>query len=52
MSLCLCCITSILASLCHKLVIIRQGKIIAQGSIEEILGNDRLENVFMELTAK
>jgi len=45
-------VLDVVERLCHKLVIIRQGKIIAQGSIEEILGNDRLENVFMELTAK
>jgi len=45
-------VLDVVEKLCHKLIIIRQGKIIAQGEISEILGNGSLEDVFMELTAK
>ena len=36
--------------LCNKVAIIRQGKIIATGSTEEITAGASLEEVFMEVT--
>lgn len=35
--------------LCNKVSIIRGGKLIASGSINEVIGNKSLEDVFMEL---
>lgn len=35
--------------LCNKIAIIKNGKIIVSGNIEDIKGNNSLENVFMEL---
>ncbi len=37
--------------LCHKVAIIKNGEIIASGSMEEIKGNRSLEDVFLELAA-
>lgn len=36
--------------LCTKVAIIKEGKLIAKGSMEDIKGDSSLENVFMELT--
>ncbi len=36
--------------LCNKVCIIKQGKIVAHGSIEEVVGNSSLEDVFLEIT--
>lgn len=36
--------------LCTKVAMIKQGKLICSGSMEEVKGNESLENVFMELT--
>lgn len=36
--------------LCNKIAVIKAGKIIASGGIDEVKGSDSLENVFMELT--
>lgn len=35
--------------LCNKVAIIKAGKLIASGTMEEVKGNSSLENVFMEL---
>ena len=35
--------------LCDKIAIIRQGRLIASGSMEEVKGDDSLERVFLEL---
>ena len=35
--------------LCHKVAIIKQGKLITSGTMEEVKGNTSLENVFLEL---
>lgn len=35
--------------LCNKIAIIKGGKLIASGETEKIIGNNSLENVFMEL---
>ena len=35
--------------LCNKIAIIKGGKIIASGNIEEVRGNSSLETVFMEI---
>lgn len=45
-------VLDVVERLCHKLVIIRQGKIIATGAIEDILGNQSLETVFLEVTGR
>ncbi|MCQ2482240.1 MAG: ABC transporter ATP-binding protein [Clostridia bacterium] len=36
--------------LCNKVCIIKQGKIVTHGSIEEIIGDSSLEDVFLEIT--
>ncbi len=36
--------------LCHKVAVIRSGKLIASGTMEEVRGNSSLEEVFLELT--
>jgi len=43
-------ILDVVEKLCHQLIIIRQGKIVASGQLDKILGSKSLENVFMELT--
>ena len=35
--------------LCDKIAIIKGGKIVAEGTMEEVKGNSSLEDVFMEL---
>ena len=35
--------------LCDKIAIIKDGKIVAVGSTEQVKGNNSLEEVFMEL---
>ena len=35
--------------LCDKVAIIKAGKIVAEGTTEEVKGNSSLEEVFMEL---
>jgi len=35
--------------LCDKVAIIKQGKLIACGTMEEVKGNTSLENVFLNL---
>ena len=36
--------------LCNKIAIIKQGKLIASGQTQEVIGNQSLEEVFLELT--
>ncbi len=36
--------------LCNKIAIIKQGKLIAAGDMEEVKGNESLETLFLELT--
>lgn len=38
--------------LCHKIAIIKGGKLIVSGSTKEVIGNASLEDVFMELADK
>ena len=38
--------------LCDKVAIIKQGKLIRSGTMEEVKGDDSLEEVFLELEAK
>ena len=35
--------------LCDKIAIIKDGKIVAEGTTEQVKGNNSLEEVFMEL---
>ena len=37
--------------LCDKVAIIRQGKLIRSGTMEEVKGDESLEEVFLELEA-
>lgn len=36
--------------LCNKVAIIKNGELVANGDIKEVLGNESLESVFMEVT--
>lgn len=36
--------------LCNKVTIIKNGELVANGEIKEVLGNESLEDVFMEVT--
>ena len=38
--------------LCDKVAIIKQGKLVKEGTMEEVKGDDSLEEVFLELEAK
>ena len=38
--------------LCDKVAIIKQGKLIRSGTMEEVKGDDSLEDVFLELEEK
>ena len=38
--------------LCDKVAIIKSGKLIKDGSMEEVKGDDSLEEVFLELEEK
>ncbi len=38
--------------LCDKVVIIKQGKLVKEGTMEEVKGDDSLEEVFLELEAE
>lgn len=36
--------------LCDRIAIIKEGRLVAEGSMEEVRGNESLEHVFLELT--
>ena len=38
--------------LCNKVAIINHGKLVAQGDMDTVKGNDSLEELFMELVEK
>ena len=38
--------------LCDKVAIIKQGRLIASGTMEDVKGNQSLEEVFLELEAE
>ena len=38
--------------LCDKVAIIKQGKLVKEGTMEEVKGDDSLEEVFLELEAE
>ena len=42
-------ILDVAEKLCDKVAIIKQGKIVAQGTMEEVKGNKSLEKVFLDL---
>ena len=42
-------VLEVVEKLCNKIAIIKGGKLIASGETEKIIGNNSLENVFMEL---
>lgn len=43
-------ILEVAEKLCNKIGIIKQGKLIAYGTLDEVRGDSSLENVFLELT--
>lgn len=45
-------ILDVAEKLCDKIAIIKDGKIVASGTMEEVKGNKSLENVFLELYKK
>ena len=42
-------VVDVAQKLCNKIAIIKQGKIIASGNMEEVIGNQSLEEVFLEV---
>ncbi|AEB07681.1 ABC transporter related protein [Coriobacterium glomerans PW2] len=42
-------VLEVVEKLCNKVAVIRQGKLLASGPIDEVRGNESLEEVFMEL---
>jgi ABC-2 type transport system ATP-binding protein len=38
--------------LCDKVAIIKQGRLVREGTMEEVRGDDSLEEVFLELEAE
>lgn len=42
-------VLDIVESLCNKIAIIKKGKIVVSGSKDEVIKNDKLENVFLEI---
>ena len=42
-------VLEVVEKLCNKVAIIKNGRIIDQGTIEKVKGNSSLEDVFMEL---
>ncbi|MCX8074355.1 MAG: ABC transporter ATP-binding protein [Clostridia bacterium] len=43
-------VLEVVEKLCHKIGIIKQGKLIAYGNTDDIKGDKSLENVFLEMT--
>ena len=43
-------ILEVAEKLCNKIAIIKQGKIVASGTMEEVTKDNGLEDVFLELT--
>ena len=44
-----CVVLEVAEKLCDKIAIIKNGKIIATGTVEEVKGDKSLEDVFLEL---
>ena len=42
-------VLAVAEKLCDKVAIIKDGKLVISGNMDEVLGNDSLENVFLEL---
>ena len=38
--------------LCDRVGIIKEGKLVAEGDIQTIIGNKSLENIFLEIAGK
>ncbi|MDR2043333.1 MAG: ABC transporter ATP-binding protein [Clostridium sp.] len=45
-------VLDVVEKLCNKIAIIKNGVLISSGELEQILGNESLENVFLELKDK
>ena len=43
-------ILEVAEKLCNKIAIIKEGKLVISGKIEEVIKNESLEDVFLELT--
>jgi ABC-2 type transport system ATP-binding protein len=42
-------VLEVVEKLCNKIAIIKNGKIVASGNVDEIIGNSSLEDIFLEL---
>ncbi len=42
-------VLEVVEKLCDKVAIIKQGKIVAEGSVKDVVGNKNLESVFLEM---
>lgn len=42
-------VLEVVEKLCHKIAIIKGGKLVKYGTVEEIKGDKTLENVFLEM---
>ena len=42
-------VLEVVEKLCNKIAIIKDGKIVASGKVDDIIGNSSLENIFLEL---
>ncbi len=43
-------VLEVVEKLCNRVAVIKQGKIIACGTVDEVKGNESLEQVFLEMT--
>lgn len=43
-------VLEVVEKLCHRIAIIKQGKLVAYGNVDDIKGDKSLENVFLEMT--
>ena len=42
-------VLEVVEKLCNKIAIIKNGKIVASGNVDEVIGNSSLEQTFLEL---
>ena len=42
-------VLEVVEKLCNKIAIIKNGEIVVNGSVEEIVSNESLEELFMEI---
>ena len=42
-------VLEVVEKLCNKIAIIKNGRIVASGNVDEVIGNSSLEQTFLEL---